>query len=180
MTDMENNDDVDVDTTVDNTEDNNNDSDAGNTVSKEEYDALMAKYEKVNGNFKKAKAKQNNKSTTTDPVDGNSLKKELREEISFYTKHPDAESHEEAIAEYRDKWLTLDEAYRLVLSKENPSSLIDPQTKAKADAGQKQLDWIANTDAWWLDFSTMTSAEALKLSYDDQDKYWDYKKNGGK
>lgn len=152
--------------------------DADEAVSLEEFNALKAKYEKVERNFKRMKAKEH-KSKTTETVDSNDLKKQLREEISFYAKNPEAEKFEEAIDEYRDKWLTLDEAYKLAAAKEDPSLLISSQQKAKAEVANKDLDWVANADAGWIDFSTITPSEAAKLSWEEQDKYWEYKKNGG-
>ena len=147
------------------------------TVSKEQYDLMQAEAEKYKGYFKKEKAKQKNVKPDSNDVDMSSIKQEIMAEVSFYTSNPNADQFKEKINVYVEKWLTHDEAYRLVASTENPSLLIDQQTKAKQAAPWKELTGVAWTDAGDVDFWSMTPEEASKLSAAEAEKFWDYKKN---
>ena len=136
--------------------------------------------EKYKWYFKKEKAKQKqSKTDDTSDVDVNDLKQEIMEEIKFFTKHPEAETVKEWMQEYLEKWLSYDDAYKLAASKNDPSLLIDSQTQAKAESGQKDLTGIAAEDWGDVDFSSIQPNEVLNLSETDQDKYWEFKKNGG-
>ena len=134
--------------------------------------------EKYKWYFKKEKAKQKKQKNDWD-IDLWDLKKEIMEEVKFFTKHPEAETVKEWMQEYLEKGLSYDDAYKLAASKTDPSLLIDQQTKAKAESGQKELTGIAAEDWGWIDFSSIQPNEVLNLSEEDQDKYWEYKKNGG-
>ena len=146
---------------------------------KAKYEKAVEEAEKYKWYFKKEKAKQkSSKSSPKSDVDISSIKQEIMQEVSFYTNNPKASAFKDSISEYVEKWLTHDEAYRLVASKEDPSLLIDSQTKAKQDAPKKELTWIASSDGGWTDFASMTDEEAMKLPVDKQEEYWEYKKRG--
>lgn len=151
---------------------------AEDTISMEKYREMEATAEKYKGYFKKEKAKQKTTKADSSDMDMDSIKKEIMEEVSFYTNNPNANQFKDWISEYVDKWLTHDEAYRLVASKEDPSLLIDQQTKAKLEAPAKELTGVAETATGDIDYSSITPEEALKLPHEQQEKYWDYKKNG--
>lgn len=142
-------------------------------VDKELLDKALAEAEKYKGYFKKAKAKENNKSAN---VDMWSIKEDIMQELKFYTSYPEAEQFKEKINEYKSKWLSYEDSFKLVASKENPQVLIDQQTKAKQEISSKTLDWVANTWLWWVDYSKMTAEQAVKVSDEEFDKYWESKK----
>lgn len=142
------------------------------------YEEANAKAEKYQWYFKKEKAKQKkDPKETSEWLDPDSLRSSIMEEVEFFVSTPQAKEFKDSIKDYTSKWLSYDDAYRLVASKENPSLLIDQQTKNKSDVvdvtGVPADVWSAS------DFTWMTAAEAAKLPEDKFDEYWAYKKAGG-
>ena len=143
---------------------------------KAKYEEALKEAEKYKGYFKKEKAKQKNAKEEPPSVDLESLESKIMQKVEFYTTHPAAKDLKADIDSYMEAWLDIEKAYKLAAAEKDPSLLIDSQTKAKQEAPKKELTGVANADWGWIDFASMTDTEALQLTPEQQEQYWEYKK----
>lgn len=141
------------------------------------YDEAQAKADKYQWYFKKEKAKQKNANVsknTDSTIDADALRKSIVEEVGFYSSTPTAQQYKEKIDEYVARGLSYEDSYQLVASKENPSLLIDQQTKNKTEV--TDITWVPTPWTVSNDYSSMEWSNVKNLSDKEFDEYWNYKK----